>query len=294
MPETLKNLQNAKKLFEKEPAFIELDPGDKEIIVVGDLHSDFEAANLVSKFIFFCRDSIFVFLGDYIDRQMKEGDGIQTILKLLKWKQRCPDRVFLLRGNHEFAEVNGSYGFREDVFASYDEETWNKFNGVFDEMPIALRTTTGVLMLHGGLPDISSYEEMKNLPKTTQSEENKFVDQIVWNDCLPRKTALLAIADRGVPNTFTYGQDFFEEKMKILKSNILIRGHQPNVKGAIFGARCITLLTCKIYEKFPYTHSKYYKLLTPPLNGRPIAVIPPRIIHTAKDLKFHDVLKYKN
>lgn len=293
MPEILKTLQDIRKIFEKEPAFIELDT-DKEIIVVGDLHSYLEATNAIVKIISEQKNTIFVFLGDYIDRQIKEKDGINTILQLFEWKQKCPDRVFLLRGNHEFAEVNGSSGFREEIFTFYDEKTWNKFNGVFDEMPVALRTTTGVLMLHGGLPDISSYEEMKNLPKTTQSEENKFADQIVWNDCLPRKRAILAVADRGIPNTFTYGQDFFEEKMKILKSNVLIRGHQADMKGAIFDGRCITLLTCKIYEKFPHTSSKYYKLLTPPLNGRPIAIIPPRTIHTAKDLEFYDVLKYKN
>ena len=148
-----------------------------------------------------------------------------------------------------------------------------------------------VLLLHGGLPDVSSINDIENLPKVSFAEENKFVDQIVWNDCLPRKTSLLIVADRGVPNTFTYGQDFFEKQMKLFDCNVLIRGHQYIMKGVIFDQKCITLHTTKLYAGFPRETSKYYKDFFPPLPGRTIAIIPPKTIQCAEDLEIIDLEK---
>ncbi len=234
---------------------------------------------------YFDKNTILVCLGDYVDRPMKEGDSVWTVLKLFQLKQKYPERVFLLRGNHEFAEVNGSYGFREDVLQFYDADVWDRFNDVFELMPLVVRTSNGVLLLHGGLPDVSSVDELKSLPKAGSSEENKFVDQIVWNDCLPRRTALLIVADRGIPNTFTYGQEFFDKQMKLLNCNVLIRGHQYIMKGVIFDGKCVTLHTTKIYAGFPREISKYYRFFFPPLPGRTIAIIPPKPIRWAEDLE---------
>lgn len=46
--------------------------------------------------------SNFLFLGDYVDRGMY---SLETILLLLCFKIKFPENFFLLRGNHESADV---------------------------------------------------------------------------------------------------------------------------------------------------------------------------------------------
>ena len=41
-----------------------------------------------------------------------------------------PERVWLVRGNHEEECVNNTYGFRTEVLSKYSEETYQTIQGV--------------------------------------------------------------------------------------------------------------------------------------------------------------------
>ncbi|HEC80878.1 MAG TPA: hypothetical protein ENI42_00415, partial [Thermoplasmatales archaeon] len=84
-------------LFRKEKALCELN--GKTIVFVGDTHGDFETTKAVIK-RFFDTDHL-VFLGDYIDREPIRWGAIYNIIYLLFLKQRYPEKIILLKGNHE-------------------------------------------------------------------------------------------------------------------------------------------------------------------------------------------------
>lgn len=50
-----------------------------------------------------------MFLGDYVDRTPY---GFEVMLLLYSLKIKWPDRIFLLRGNHELESINTAYGFK--------------------------------------------------------------------------------------------------------------------------------------------------------------------------------------
>ncbi|OBZ80308.1 Serine/threonine-protein phosphatase PP-Z1, partial [Choanephora cucurbitarum] len=86
-------------LFLSQPSLLELNPGLK---IVGDIHGQYFDLMRLFKMTGFPPSSNYLFLGDYVDRGMY---SLETILLLLCFKIKYPENFFLLRGNHESADV---------------------------------------------------------------------------------------------------------------------------------------------------------------------------------------------
>jgi serine/threonine-protein phosphatase PP1 catalytic subunit len=87
-------------------------------------------------------------MGDYVDRG---ANSIETICLLLAYKVRYPDKMFILRGNHESMEITKLYGFYHECKKRYNIALWRCFVELFNYIPVAGLIDERILCMHGGL-----------------------------------------------------------------------------------------------------------------------------------------------
>jgi len=126
----------------------------------------------------------YLFLGDYVDRG---AFSCEVILYLLALKVAHPNRVFLLRGNHECQNVCAHFGFKEECATKYGLPVYYRFLVCFQTLPLAakLEFSLGTFFCcHGGLsPDIMTVEDIDGLDRFREPdlEKDPLLD-ILWSD----------------------------------------------------------------------------------------------------------------
>lgn len=98
-PEIIAICQAAREILLSQPTLIELSPPVK---IVGDVHGQYSDLIRLFEMCGFPPASNYLFLGDYVDRGKQ---SLETFLLLLCYKIKYPENFFLLRGNHECANV---------------------------------------------------------------------------------------------------------------------------------------------------------------------------------------------
>ncbi|XP_022960395.1 serine/threonine-protein phosphatase 7-like isoform X1 [Cucurbita moschata] len=244
-------LDMAASILHKEPNCVEIDCHGEvsKVVIVGDIHGHyhdllhlFELANLPSK------SQYYVFNGNYVDRG---AWGLEVLLVLLVWKILMPDRVCLLRGNHETRICTSSYGFEKEVRTKYGEQGENVYHRcleTFKELPLAAIIAGKAYTTHGGLfrkpcnPDVQNYEERKtreleigsleDLSKlerffvdvpTKDEDPNIILADVLWSD--PSKVdGLRKNQARGAG--LLWGPDVTEAFLKLSNLKLIIRSHE--------------------------------------------------------------------
>lgn len=128
----------------------------------------------------------YVFNGDFIDRGAHQ---LEVVLILISLKCLYPNRVFLLRGNHEFAETSegmGDEGFRSHVARQLvnpqaSSSVYSAISEMFNYLPLAALICGKALVLHGGVGDGSwRLEDLLAVRRPLRSASSSLVRQIVW------------------------------------------------------------------------------------------------------------------
>lgn len=116
----------ARELFLEQPPLIELDAPVK---IVGDIHGQYTDLIRMFEMCGFPPAANYLFLGDYVDRGKQ---SLETILLLLCYKIKYPENFFLLRGNHECANVTRVYGFYDECKRRTNVKIWKNFIDTFN------------------------------------------------------------------------------------------------------------------------------------------------------------------
>ncbi|MCX8171434.1 MAG: serine/threonine protein phosphatase, partial [Candidatus Bathyarchaeota archaeon] len=164
-------------------------PTAGEAIIVGDIHGDLASLkHILSETKFVERalaehDIYLIFLGDYGDRGIYSPEVYYVILML---KEVFPEKVILLRGNHEGPE--DLLAHPHDLpyhltrrFKSNGLEIYRELSRVFKRFYTAALVENRFVMLHGGVPsEARSLEDLAFAHEKHPFENH--LEEILWSD----------------------------------------------------------------------------------------------------------------
>ncbi|AEO61420.1 hypothetical protein MYCTH_2311558 [Thermothelomyces thermophilus ATCC 42464] len=163
----------------------------------------------------------FVFLGDFVDRGYF---SLETFTLLMCLKAKYPDRIVLVRGNHESRQITQVYGFYEECQQKYgNASVWKACCQVFDFLVLAAIVDGTVLCVHGGLsPEIRTIDQIRVVARAQEiPHEGAFCD-LVWSD--PEDIETWAISPRGAG--WLFGHKVANEFNHVNGLKTIARAHQ--------------------------------------------------------------------
>ncbi|KAL1509676.1 hypothetical protein ABEB36_004382 [Hypothenemus hampei] len=232
--------QKAMQIFMTQPMLLEL---EAPIKVGGDIHGQFGDLLKLFQFGGFPPVANYLFLGDYVDRGKQ---SIETMCLLLAYKIKYPENFFLLRGNHEAAQVCKLYGFFDECKRRYNIKLFKIFTDLFNVLPVAAVIDDKIFCCHGGLsPDLVHIGQIRNIKRPCEIPTQGLLCDLLWAD--PSPDIGWTENDRGV--SFAFGPDVVNKFLQKHDFDLICRGHQVVEDGYEFFAqrKLITLFSAPNY-----------------------------------------------
>eukprot|EP00931_Biecheleriopsis_adriatica_P075848 TRINITY_DN49624_c0_g1_i1.p1 TRINITY_DN49624_c0_g1~~TRINITY_DN49624_c0_g1_i1.p1 ORF type:complete len:474 (-),score=72.58 TRINITY_DN49624_c0_g1_i1:16-1437(-) len=244
----------AKKVLVAEQSLERVEvPSGSHVNIVGDVHGQFfDVLKIFQEYGLPSPENPYLFNGDFVDRG---SFSVETLLLLLAWKVALPSHVRLARGNHEAHDMNVPYGFLGEVLTKYTPESYNLFQDVFANLPLAHVINNSVLIVHGGLPRDSGVrlDDIERLDRVAESSrggegsrESQLFTDLLWAD--PRSMPGRRPSERG-GDCMTFGPDVTKSFLDANGLELLIRSHEVKDEGFEWQheQRCLTVFSAPQY-----------------------------------------------
>ena len=198
-------------------------------------------------------ETSYLFLGDYVDRGKQ---SIESLCILLAFKLKYPNKVHMLRGNHECQNITKIYGFWDECKRRYKPKLWRAFINLFNYLPVAALIDDRILCMHGGLsPDLKSLKQIDNLSRPTLIPENGILCDLLWSDAAQSSSPYIlnlvpkkwGESERGV--SYVFGEKVVTEFLSKHGLDLIVRGHQVMEDGYEFFAnqKLVTIFSAPNY-----------------------------------------------
>lgn len=165
-------------------------------------------------------------IGDYVDRGYY---SVETVTLLVALKIRYPQRITILRGNHESRQITQVYGFYDECLRKYgNANVWKFFTDLFDYLPLTALIDNQIFCLHGGLsPSIDTLDNIRALDRIQEVPHEGPMCDLLWSD--PDDRCGWGISPRGAG--YTFGQDISEAFNHNNGLTLIARAHQLVMEG---------------------------------------------------------------
>ena len=201
-------------------------PVQAPVTICGDIHGQWHDLIELFRIGGSAPDTNYLFMGDYVDRGYY---SVETVSLLVCLKVRYPDRVHILRGNHESRQITQVYGFYDECVRKYGSaNVWKYYTDLFDYFPLTAVVDHSIFCLHGGLsPSIDTLDHIRQLDRVQEVPHEGPMCDLLWSD--PDDRAGWGISPRGAG--FTFGADVSAAYNRRNGLTTVARAHQLVMEG---------------------------------------------------------------
>ncbi|KFM23820.1 Serine/threonine-protein phosphatase PP-X isozyme 1 [Auxenochlorella protothecoides] len=215
------------------------------VTICGDIHGQFYDLMELFKVGGDCPKTNYLFMGDFVDRGFH---SVETFLLLLTLKVRYPDRMFLIRGNHESRQITQVYGFYDECLRKYGSaNVWRYCTDVFDYLSLAALIDNSVFCVHGGLsPGIASLDQIRGIDRKQEVPHEGPMCDLLWSD--PEEGVDgWGLSPRGAG--FLFGPEITTQFCQTNNVDLIARAHQLVMEGykTMFDSKLVTVWSAPNY-----------------------------------------------
>jgi len=222
-PEVKALCVKAREILVEESNVQRIDP---PVTICGDIHGQFYDLKELFKIGDDCPDTNYLFMGDFVDRGFY---SVETFLLLLALKVRYPDRIYLIRGNHESRQITQVYGFYDECLRKFGSvNVWRYCTEIFDYLSLSAIVAGQLFCVHGGLsPSIVTLDQIRTIDRKQEVPHDGPMCDLMWSD--PEDIEDWGISPRGAG--YLFGGDVVRKWNEQNGLACIARAHQLVMKG---------------------------------------------------------------
>jgi len=256
---------------------------DSPVTICGDIHGQFYDLMELFKVGGDCPQTNYLFMGDFVDRGFY---SVETFLLLLALKVRLrrtftprnarialearaskktlriqpspsrnsrdaqvryPDRIFLIRGNHESRQITQVYGFYDECLRKYGSvNVWRYCTDIFDYLSLSALIDNRILCVHGGLsPTITTVDQIRTIDRKQEVPHDGAMCDLLWSD--PEDVTGWGLSPRGAG--YLFGGDVCQQFNAANSIDLIARAHQLVMEGYkwMFDEQLVTVWSAPNY-----------------------------------------------